>query len=193
MFSSIESQAQWLSGYSYRVRITIQGSQVCGSTDFSNFPVLIQANGTFLRPAPDGLITNSNGYDIRFTRANGVTVLDHQIDHYYSASGTYAAWVRIPTLSATGDTEIYMYYGNSSVTTDPSTTGTWNNSFRTVYHFQNNNFNDGTVNGINGTNNGTTNAGTAKIGQGRSFDGTNDFIQTTSNDFRTLNNLTVSV
>ncbi|HEX5169256.1 MAG TPA: DUF2341 domain-containing protein, partial [Cyclobacteriaceae bacterium] len=180
-------------GYSYRVKITIDGSQVCGASNLINFPILIQHTAPFLRPTPNGLISNVNGYDIVFTAADGSTLLSHQIDHYtYNATdGTYAAWVKIPSLAPGADTDIYMYYGNSSVVTNTSTTATWDANYRTVYHLQSSSFSDATANSINSTNNGTTTFAASKIGEGRDFGG-NDYIQTNSNDLKTANNFTVS-
>jgi gliding motility-associated-like protein len=192
VFFSSTSYAGWVAGYTYKSKLVISGSQVCGSTSHTNFPALIQITADFLKPSPAGLISNSNGYDIIFTSNDGNTILNHEIDNYNSTTGSYSAWVQISTLTPGVDTEIYMYYGNNSVSVNPSTQNTWNTNYRTVYHFQNNNFTDGTINGINGTNSGSSNV-TARFGEGRNFDGTDDFIQTTSNDLATANNFTISV
>ncbi len=187
-----EVYGQWVAGYTYKSKLTISGAQVCGAAALTNFPILIQINGTFIRPTPTGLIISANGYDVIFTANDGTTILSHQIDHYNGTTGEYVAWVKIPSLPPGSDTDIYMYYGNSSVVTDPSTQATWDVNFRTVYHFENNNLNDATSNGINGTNNGTTNFATAKIGEGRDFDGAANYIQTTSTELQTADNFTLS-
>ncbi|HEY3402304.1 MAG TPA: DUF2341 domain-containing protein, partial [Ohtaekwangia sp.] len=189
----IESQAQWVAGYTYKSRLTINGSQVCGAAALTDFPILIQLSGTFLRSSAPGLISNANGYDIIFTASDQTTILQHQIDNYNGTTGTYAAWVKIPSLPPGSDTDIYMYYGNSSVTLDPSTQTTWSANFRTIYHFQNNNFNDATANALNGTNIGSTPVTVAKIGEGRDLDGTDDYIQSLNNDLATANNFTLSI
>jgi gliding motility-associated-like protein len=189
---NIQAYAGWVPGYTYKSKLVIAGSQICGAANHTNFPVLIQLSGNFLKPSPTGLISNSNGYDIIFTSSDGTTILNHEIDNYSSSAGSYSAWVQIPTLTPGADTDIYMYYGNSSVSTNPSNQNTWNSSFRTVYHFQNNIFTDATSNSINGTNNGTTNV-TAKFGDGRNFDGVSNYIQTASNDLATANNFTISL
>ena len=112
---------------------------------------------------------------------------------YNASTGNYAAWVRMTNLSLSGTTDIYMYYGNPAVATNQSTTNTWDASYETVYHFQSDSFFDGTVNAVNGTNTGTTDAATAKIGGGRNFNGTTNYIQSsTSTVLKTANNLTIS-
>ena len=189
---SATSEAQWVPGYTYKSLVRVGGSQVCGSTTHTNFPIMVNITADFLKPAPAGLITNSNGYDIIFTASDGTTILDHQIDHYNSVTGEYVAWVKIPALAPGVDNDLYMYYGNNSVAADPSTTNTWSGDFNTVYHFQNNNFNDATANAINSTDNGTLPVA-AHIGEGRDFDGTTSYIQTNSNILATANNFTISL
>lgn len=189
---SSTAHAQWVAGYTYKSLVRIDGSQVCGPTNHNNFPVMVNITGDFLKPAPAGLITSANGYDIIFTASDGTTILDHQIDHYVSSTGQLVAWVKIPALAPGTDTDLYMYYGNSGVVADPSTSNTWSGNFNTVYHFQSNNFNDATANAINGTDNGTTPVA-AQIGEGRDFDGATSYIQTNNNLAATANNFTISL
>jgi gliding motility-associated-like protein len=186
------AKSQWVAGYSFKSRLTINNAVVCGSSDLTSFPLLVQLTGNFLKPSPTGLVSNANGYDIIFTSSDGTTILNHQIDHYISSTGEYAAWVQIPTLSVSASTIIYMYYGNGSITIDPSTSATWTSNVKTVYHFQNNNFNDATTYAINSTNLGTTNI-TAKFGDGRDLDGVAGYIQSNSSELKTDNDFTVSV
>lgn len=159
-------------GYLFYKPITLNGSQIQGT--HTNFPVLISITD------PD-LASNarSDGFDIVFTTsASSTTILDHQIESYNSSTGQLIAWVKVPNLPDAGTT-IYMFYGNSSVSSSQSTPNTWSNNFRLVYHMGSN-FNDAGPNAKNGTNNGTVNA-TGKIGNARRFDGNNDYIAI--NDF----------
>src|SRR5690606_22551326 len=139
-------------GYAYKKQLTIDATQVCGTTALTDFPLLIELTGDYLKTTGNGgLIRSANGYDIVFTASDESTILYHQINHYNGTTGNYAAWVKIPSLSATVNTTIYMYYGKASVTTNPSSPDTWNGNFRTVYHFENDNFADATKNSINGS------------------------------------------
>ena len=164
-------------GYGFRKLITIQSSQVSGSGTLSNFPVLISVTDNDLRTiANGGSVNDANGYDIIFTDSDGTTILNHEIEAYDATTGNYIAWVNVPSVSATTDTEIYLYYGNSTISTDPSSGSTWDANFAAVYHFPSaSNFADGTSNNNDGTNNGSTDAA-GQIGRGRSFDGANDQI-----------------
>lgn len=155
--------------YSYKKRITIDNSKVEGSSDLEDFPVLISLTDTDLRTTGNGgNVENVQGYDIRFTYANGVTWLDHDLEYYVATTGEYVAWVRIPVLSYDEDTEIDMYYGNASVASDPSVSTTWVD-YHAVYHLGQDDVSDATGT-YNGTNSGTTDAA-GKTGRSQQFDG----------------------
>lgn len=51
--------------------------------------------------------------DVRFTAADGTTVLAHQIETWDPGSDTLTAWVRVPNVAAGGTTQIHLYYGSA--------------------------------------------------------------------------------
>ncbi len=159
-------------GYNYGKQVLVDGTKVSGATDLIDFTILVSFIDPDLKTvANGGHVENNNGYDIIFTLAEcGVTVLKHQIEKYNPSTGEFIAWVKLNKLNATSNTNIHMYYGNSSVSTDPSTSAAWNGNVAAVYHLSNNNFSDGTSNGMNAVNHSTTNL-TGKIGDARSFNG----------------------
>ena len=179
--SSAMFMSPFLGSYDFRKSITIQSSQVSGSGSLTDFPVLISFTDTDLRTiANGGNVSSSSGFDIIFTASDGTTLLNHELEYYDATTGEYVAWVRVPSLSATSDTEIFMYYGNNAISTDPSSSSTWDSNFAAVYHFpQTNEFEDATANNNDGTNSGSTDAA-GQIGRGRSFDGSNDQITATN-------------
>lgn len=168
-------------GYGYGKQVTIDAAQVAGGSPLANFPVMIRFMGATadlnLRTfANGGHVENINGYDIIFTADQaGLTVLNHQIESYNPVTGEYVAWVRIPSLSNSINTTIYMYYGNCTISVNPSTTAVWNSDFDAVYRLHND-FNDATVNGRNGTNTGSIDLSPALIADGQTF-GMNDYVQ----------------
>lgn len=164
-------------GYGYGKQITIPASQVSGTTDFTNFPVLIEVtHNDFRTNGNGGKMENSNGYDVVFTTTDCNTILDHQIEEYTASNGEIIFWVKVPTLYATTNTLIHMYYGNSSVNTDPSTDNVWDANFTGVYHLSNNDLTDAA--GSNNCSNGSTgNRGNAKIDGGRTYNNANDYIE----------------
>src|SRR6266404_1000593 len=113
--------------YSYRRAITIDHTKV-PNTDQNNFPVSVAGTYSYLATVSNGgKVQNSSGYDIIFTSdVAGATKLDHEIESYSATTGAVSFWVRIPTLSHTTDTIIYMQYGNNTITTSrENKTGVW--------------------------------------------------------------------
>lgn len=169
--NEVQAQTWYNASWLYRKAITIDYTKV-GAGPHTNFPVLINITDA-------NLITEalSTGNDILFTSSNGTTKLDHEIESYTSATGALVAWVQIPSLSSSANTVIYMYYGNSAATSQQNVTGTWDATFKGVYHLNNSSFLDATLNNYDGTNTGTIIAA-GQIAGGRGFvrsDGT-DYI-----------------
>ena len=156
----------WLTGWSYRRTITIDHDKVGGGTENElNFPILVSLTGLSN--------INANGTDIRFTSSDGATQLPREIESY--SGGTLVAWVKIPTVSYTANTVIYMYYGNSSATeptasSDYGSQKVWTENFNGVWHMGSSLTADSTTNENTGTNTGVT-ASTGKVGGGGYFDG----------------------
>lgn len=168
------STAVSICGYRYNRRIRIDHTKVSGGSSLSNFPVYITTSGLsdqalFKSASNGGHVQNANGYDIVFAAADGVTPLKFQMENYVATTGEYEAWVNVPSVSATTDTYIYIFYGDASVTADQSSTATWNSNYIGVWHLDNNNFNDATSNGNNGTNTGSTNNASGQIVNARTF------------------------
>ena len=178
-------------GYNYSMDITLD--QASGTADLTDFPALISLTSTLLETiANGGHVSNSNGWDIIFTDING-SKLDHQLENYNAVTGNYVAWVRIPLLSRSTTTTIRMYYGNPTVTVNPSVNSVWTSSYKGVWHLNGTNYTDATANSNNGTNSDTTNV-TGKIAGGRGFNGTNAYIQVPTNGFvPNDNNQTISI
>jgi hypothetical protein len=152
--------------YTFRREITIDYTKVSGSNDLTNFPMLVSLTDAELRTtANGGKVRDANGWDIIFTNEQGVK-LDHELERYVATTGTLVAWVKIPTLKATSNTIIYMYYGACGVTlTNPSTTATFNNNYTGVYHLNDATATDSSPNGNNGNELGGINATNITAGQ----------------------------
>ena len=128
-------QAAWYNvNWNYRKKITIDNTKVSGSANLSNFPVLINLS------SDNDLKNNAqaDGDDILFTSSDGTTKLDHEIEKYVSSTGELVAWVEVPTVSYNTDTDIYMYYGNASATSQQNATGVWDSNYIMVQHLQEN-------------------------------------------------------
>jgi hypothetical protein len=123
-------------------------------------------SGTFAdlaTTANGGNVQNSQGYDIVFTSdATGQHPLPFEQESYSATTGAINYWVQVPTLSHTSDTAVYMFYGNSSITTDQSAKASvWDANYQGVWHLANGitlNASDTTSNANNGTINGSISA-----------------------------------
>ncbi len=183
-----------VSGYNFRLKVQINASQVSGTGTLTNFPVLVSATRNELRSTGNGgNVENINGYDIIFTGANGTTILSHQLETYDPVTGEIEFWVRFPSVSATVDTEFYVYFGNSGISTDQSTTNVWDSNYKMVLHL-NGDVLDYSGEGTDGANTGTIST-TGQIGLARDFDDTSDRIIIADNGVSPLDisgNITIS-
>lgn len=162
--------ASWL----YRKKITFNESQITGASPLIDFPALISITDSNLQS-----LAQSDGDDILFTNADGITKLNHEIETYTSSTGNLIAWVKVPSLSATANTDIYMYYGNSGASNQQNITGTWNSNYKGVWHLDENvaGVTDEVQDSTSNTNNGTGEGGsknptrvTGKIGFSQDFE-----------------------
>ncbi|MHA2247744.1 MAG: DUF2341 domain-containing protein, partial [Candidatus Hodarchaeales archaeon] len=120
--------------FRYRKNVTIDATQVSGSGSLTNFPLLLNLSDTNLADTDK---VQSDGDDIIFTDSSG-TKLDHEIELFdQTGNGTHAnlvAWIRVPSLSGTVDTNITMYYGNNAVGSQENPEGVWDNNYVGVWH-----------------------------------------------------------
>lgn len=178
-------------GYTYGKTITIQDSQVPGTTNLTDFPVLISitTDANLETVANGGHVESAAGNDIVFYTEDCLTKLDHQLEVYTASTGQLIAWVRVPTLNAQANTVIHMYYGKAGEPST-STTAVWDSNYRGVWHFQNS-INDSSPNGNNLANSSTptTNTGTGMIGSARNLNNNTDILSSATNGrYLTLSN-----
>ena len=154
--------------HDYVKKITIESDDV--DSDLTDFPLLLNFTDS-------GLQSNafSDGLRITFTESTNSTELSHEIEQYDSSNGWLTAWVKIPTLSSSSDTDIFMYYGNNTnLAQQNNTSDTWRSEYKFVGHYHDD-FLDSTSNDNDGTNSGSTDA-TGNIADAQNFDAINDII-----------------
>jgi hypothetical protein len=159
----------FLAGWSKRQKLTIDHTQV--DDELTDFPVKVIVSSD--NPLFD--TAKSDGSDVRFTSADGTTLLDFEREVHDDTNSIAVYHVKIPLVSSTSDTEIYLYYGNASATDASSPTSVWDSDYKLVLHMDGS-LKDSTSNGNDGTNYGST-LGLASDGYYRSFDGVNDYIR----------------
>lgn len=154
--------------------VTIDHTKV-PSANQSNFPVLVAGTYSYLATvANGGKVQNANGYDIVFYSDVGLTSkLAFENELYVATTGQVVYWVKVPTVSTSVDTVIYMAYGNAAITTDQSDkVNVWDSNYKLVAHLPNGatlTANDSTSNANNGTLQATPTAATGQIDGAGSF------------------------
>ena len=129
--------ADWLSGWQYRK------SHVINNTGgaLSDYQVKFTVHRSDGSDSGDDVYIGSSGCesdydDIRFTKSDGTTLLDYWIEESDENSATI--WVEVDTIAASGNTTIYLYYGNAGA----SAVSNGANTFLQFHGAANANFHD---------------------------------------------------
>lgn len=103
----------WLSGYAYRAKISCSPTTAGEQTDYVKSLAIVKGTGS---NSAGTIYLNDHAlnwpYDVRFTKSDGVTLLDHYREEYDASDGTW--WIELDSLAGSGDTDFYIYYGKSS-------------------------------------------------------------------------------
>ncbi|MFX1455670.1 MAG: DUF2341 domain-containing protein [Promethearchaeota archaeon] len=117
--------------FTWYKEIIIDHTMVSGPDELLNFPVLISCFDEDLHDK-----VQADGNDIAFS--NGMAWLDHEIElfdqTYNSTHAQLVAWIRVPNLSSSEDTILYMYYGNSTMGSRENPVGVWDETYEFVLH-----------------------------------------------------------
>jgi len=160
------------SSWTYKKKITIDHSHV--TSTLSNFPVLINITDTDLRDK-----AQSDGDDICFVNSAENTQLKHEIEYWNSSTGELYAWVKIPTLSSSVDTDLYMYYDNDACGSQEDAENVWDSNYMAVWHFNDGSWLDSTSNDIDLSAHGDPTNIDTRTGKGVYLDG-NDYLYHTT-------------
>ncbi len=149
------------------------------AADQTDFPMLISGTFPTLKTvANGGSVQNASGYDIIVSSTNapnGSGKMSFQVESYNAATGAINLWVKVPTLSSSVDTTLYLLYGNAAISvSQENITDVWSNNFITVQHL-NGNSTDSTSNGFSGTDTAIAYA-PAIIAEGAGFNGSTSQI-----------------
>ncbi len=177
---SIAGLSWYNTGWTNRKALRIDHTKVSGSSNLTNFPVLVSVtDGNLKTVANGGNVGKNDGTDILFTASDGASQLAHEIESYNAGTGQLIAWVSVPTVSPAADTVIYMYYGNSSAADQQNRTGVWDSNYEAVWHLPNGttlSANDSTRNGNNAASLNGSSAGAGEIDGAASLNGSSNFI-----------------
>lgn len=122
------------------------------------FPILVRftlENFSFENATADG-------HDLRFTAADGTTLLSYERERHDAASGVAEYWIKLPELYSMVPTEFFVYYRQQSTADGADPANVWDSNFVFVHHLEesagSSNAYDSTINGWTATQNGTLGA-----------------------------------
>jgi len=180
--SEVQAAGWYNASWQYRKQITIDNTKVSGTANLTNFPILINRTDIEWKDTVNGgKVGQPDGGDILFTKSDGITKLDHEIEKYVDSTGELVAWVNIDSLLYDTDTGIYIYYGNADAADQWNIEGTWDSNYTMVQHLHETSGThyDSTSNNHDGTPIGSLNQNeTGKINGADDFDGSDDVITT---------------
>jgi len=105
----------WLTGWNYRRKITIESDNI--DATLTDFPLLIALSDTCGISGQDltGIFSRigANSKKIALTTSDGTTQCYVEIEEWDNSNQEAWLWARIPSISHTADTELYIYYDNS--------------------------------------------------------------------------------
>ncbi len=121
--------------FAYKRALTINHTK-CGSASSSNFPFYFPGASYLATVGNGGGVQNASGYDIGFYADSALTTKLAWETVSWSASTGLGEWhIKVPTLSASADTVIYVAYGDATISTDESSgTSVWTSRFTDVHH-----------------------------------------------------------
>ncbi len=131
--SAQENYAQWAHYKTLTINTTASGANVANNV--AKFPMLVR-----LRPASGGDIVHfsiGRGADIRFTKADGVTRLPHQIERWDSAQQIADIWVLLDTVYGNNNSQSFrVYWGRAGVADSSNGSRVFDtaNGYASVWH-----------------------------------------------------------
>ena len=116
----------------YRRRLTVDHTRV-GDVDLTDFPVLVTLGAEELKAvAAGGHMAAEGAEGLCFTLPDGTTRLAHEVSSCDPDTGELTAWVRLPVLSCTQDTDFLMLYGDLDAPT--ASNSAWDGDYQLVMH-----------------------------------------------------------
>ncbi|NTW31414.1 MAG: DUF2341 domain-containing protein [Bacteroidetes bacterium] len=161
-----------INGWQYRRKITVDQTKI--DADLNDFPFLVSLSGSNFNFSK----ARSDGYDIRFTSFDGTTLLKYERERHDQTNNLAEYWVKVPYVSGTVNTYIYMYYGKSDATDGADPSNVWDANFKAVYHLKDSTtsiIKNSTGNNNHGTKGSANNPleADAKIAKGQDFSSDN--------------------
>lgn len=125
-----------LAEFKFRKQLVFDPEMLPENSMLFDFPVMVSLSDPDLKSASHGgKVISEKGFDIRFTKANGVGLLEYEIEKYNPQTGELVAWVNMDTLSKSHSRHIFMYFSNK-FSADESSQNAWNKTYKGVWHLR---------------------------------------------------------
>lgn len=118
----------WLTGYTYRKKLTIDNTKV--DATLTDFPALVKLDNVNF----DFTLPKSDGSDIRFTSSDGTTLLKYERERHDDVAELAEYHTKIPSINSSIDTDFYIYFGNASASDGEDAINVWDSNFLLVTH-----------------------------------------------------------
>ncbi|MGZ3691130.1 MAG: DUF2341 domain-containing protein, partial [Pseudobdellovibrio sp.] len=170
--SFVSTLQWWDASFTKRIQITVDNKDQ--ATAFTNQAVLVRLDSSIV--AYSNL--NSDGSDLRFTASDHTTLLSYEIEKW-NVNGYSYVWVKVPSIPASSEVTIFMYFGKTSATTAEDAANTWSR-YNSVWHLKESpsapapQFKDVGTAGRNGTANNNPTSTTGIIGDALDLNGVQD-------------------
>ncbi|MBD3293798.1 MAG: DUF2341 domain-containing protein, partial [Armatimonadia bacterium] len=125
-FTTLTEPTWYDSNWMYREPVMINTIEI--NSELHEFPVLIDIIDAGLSN-----YAQNDGDDILFTTISGIK-LDHEIESFDKSTGHLVAWVKLSQL--TGNSMIYLYFGNPQSSNQQNTASVWSDDFVMVQHLE---------------------------------------------------------
>jgi hypothetical protein len=136
----------WLNGWANRIEIVIDHNKI--DANLVNFPILVHLstssglNNSDVSVVFDELQSDNNRKKIAVTTSDGETQCFVEIGYWSDSDEQAALWVKVPNVSSTTDTTLYLYYDHTHVDNTAyvgdvgSTPGqnVWDSNYVSVFH-----------------------------------------------------------
>jgi len=176
----------WLSGWDYRIELKIEDYAGDIGAEVTWFPATVFLTAAKCEEVFVELTTDAEYLKVAFTKADGVTELYGECELFDVSETKGIFHVSRDGWVINANTSVFMYYDKDhadnttyigAITTK---TEVWDGNYKLVCHMvdDNGNVDDSTSNNNDGTKKGAGEPAevTGHIGQGQSFDGTDDYI-----------------
>lgn len=186
----------FLDGWSNRIKLSLDKTKI--NSDLTDFPVRVHISATSginnadLSDIFDKLGTNHK--KIAVTTSDGKTQCYVEVEKWDGVNKEAELWVKVPSISSTEDTTLYLYYDsaqtdNTDYVGDTNSTiavNVWGSNYKAVYHMSQDpsgaapQILDSTSNNNDGISKGNMTSSDlvdGQIGKAIEFDGINDYIE----------------